>query len=504
MRAPKLALIAVVLSCTTSAAGAAAASGRFEVRRLKVDGDVLAVVPADLDGDRHADLLVAYQRGQAPHEERRFAVFWNRGGSFGERPDLALPAGEDTCAFDVAEVDDAPGAELLTVGRGGVSAIGFRGRAAGAPRALTSDPTLFYKPHPGALPRMRIVQDLSGPHGRELLVPLLGALGIYRRASGGYASAARVELDMTSEISEGFRPGRDLRVLEGFTASFAFPAVHVADTDGDGLFDLVLADDDRVTVFRQRPGLSFDRRPSFRREFGTRDASERKESFSSAGVSVVDLDGDRLADLIVRKQVSHGISSAFTTSYVYLGRRGGAYPQEADQVIKSEGAGGSEVELIDLTGDQRPDLVVPSVSVGVWQIIRILTTRTLKVNFQVFPFQADRRFSDKPAAGRELSFKVAFSGKRDLQAVEIRGDYNGDRRPDLAFGVSEDELAIYPGVSGSGLVVKDPIEKIAIHACGELEPIDLDGKGKDDIVMHYPSTAGHRSEIVVLFNKGPW
>src|SRR5262249_6265517 len=129
---------------------------------------------------------------------------------------------------------------------------------------------------------------------------------------------------------------------------------------------------------------------------------------------------------------------------------------------------------------------------------------TLKVNFQVFPFQADRRFADKPAASRELKFKVAFSGKRDLQAVEIRGDYNGDRRPDLAFGISEEELGIFPRVHGSGLATKDRIERIATTACGELQPIDLDNKGKDDIVMHYPSTAGHHGDVVVLFNRGPW
>jgi hypothetical protein len=122
----------------------------------------------------------------------------------------------------------------------------------------------------------------------------------------------------------------------------------------------------------------------------------------------------------------------------------------------------------------------------------------------VFPFEANRRFAEKPVAERELKFKISFSGTTDLQALEIRGDYNGDRRPDLAFGTSENELSIFPGVTGAGLVTKDPVEKIGINASGTLEPVDLDGKGKQDIVLYYPSTNGHRGEIVVLVNRGPW
>jgi hypothetical protein len=491
-----------LLLVLVSATAAAASPSRFDVRKLGIDGDVLTVVPADLDGDRHDDLLVAYKKGQRPDEQRRFAVFWNLGGNFHDRADLTFAVDAEASAFDVADVDDQPGAELLLVGRNGVSAVTFRGRTMGHPNALTHETTLFYQPHPGVLPRLRLVHDLSGKGGRELLVPMLGGLAVYKRAGAGYVNAARLELDMTGDVSSGFRPNRTANVLNGFTTSFVFPSVHVADTDGDGLADLVLTADERVSVWRQRPGLTFDRQPSFRRDFGAR--SDDKDSFSSAAVSVLDFDGDGVADLLVRKQVSHGISSAYTTNWLYLGRRGGSYPSAPDQTLKSEGAGGSEGELIDLTGDHRPDLVVPSISVGVWQIIRVLTTKTLKVSFEVYPFEANRRFAEKPAAARELKFKVALSGKRDLQALEIRGDYNGDRRPDLAFGISEDELGIFPGVDGSGLVTKEPLERIAVNACGELQPIDLDNKGKDDIVMHYPSTAGHRGEVVVLFNRGPW
>jgi hypothetical protein len=295
--------------------------------------------------------------------------------------------------------------------------------------------------------------------------------------------------------------------VASFTVSFTFPSVHVIDTDGDGRNDLVLALEDRIAVYRQRAGLAFDRRPTMTRDFGVRSAAERKESFNSAAVNLVDLDGDGVADLIVHKQIIHGITSAHTTNYVYLGKRGGGWPDNPDQILRCEGVGGGleglGEQLIDLNADGHPDLVIPTTSMSVWAIIRVLTSKTLKVNFQVFPF-LDGKFAEKPAAERELKFKIPFSGASDLQAVEIRGDYNGDRRPDLAFGVSENELAIFPGAVGAGLVTKDPIERIAVNASGALVPVDLDDKGKQDIVLFYPSTSGHRGEIVVLLNRGPW
>jgi hypothetical protein len=36
------------------------------------------------------------------------------------------------------------------------------------------------------------------------------------------------------------------------------------------------------------------------------------------------------------------------------------------------------------------------------------------------------------------------------------------------------------------------------------EPVDLDGKKRSDMVLYYPQTKGHRGEIVVLVNQGPW
>src|SRR5260370_33662993 len=73
---------------------AAALAEPFRVERLTVEGDVVSVVAADLDGDGKKDLLATYTTGLPPYQKRFLAIFWNRNGVFAPRPDLSLPVSE--------------------------------------------------------------------------------------------------------------------------------------------------------------------------------------------------------------------------------------------------------------------------------------------------------------------------------------------------------------------------------------------------------------------------
>ncbi len=123
---------------------------------------------------------------------------------------------------------------------------------------------------------------------------------------------------------------------------------------------------------------------------------------------------------------------------------------------------------------------------------------------QIFPFGANRRFATKPIAERELKFKVSFSGNSGFQALDVHGDYNGDHRADLAFGTGEDELSVFPGVNAEGLIAKDATDAVVVDSRGELMPVDLDGKGKDDLCSFIRATRTIANEIVVMMNRGAW
>lgn len=501
---------AALLVLAVSAPALAADPSRFEVKKLMVLGDVVVVAAADLDGDGKLDLIAGYTSGTGPGTKRWLAIFWNRDGVFGTAPDLALSLDESHAfAFDLADVDGQPGNELLLVTAEGVLSMSFRGRVAAPPVKLVEQPTAFTRPAPGAMPRLRFVQDVSGPGSRELLVPGASTLGIYRRqANGSYARAAELQLDVQSAWGAADQVRRLDRARAGavpfFRLSFSFPSLYVADVDGDGLKDIVATLEDRVAIYRQAAGFTFAAEPTVRRDFAVRSPEELKEAGTQASITVNDVDGDGVADLVVRKLVARGLASVTTTTYVFFGRKGVGYAETPDQVLRGEGATGTDVELFDVTGDGRPDLVVPSVNIGIFAIIKILLNRTLSINFQVFPFlPAKRRFADKPAAERELSFTLNLSGAADIQAIDMFGDYNGDKRVDLAFGTGDDELSVFLGGQGT-LFADSAASKIPVRAVGRIESVDLDDKGRSDILLYYPSTKGHRGEIMLLRNVGPW
>ena len=498
-------LVAMVLLSVNAPLAEAA---RFETKRLSVEGDIIGLVPADLDGDGRLDLVAAYRTGVPPRQKRFFGLFWNRGRSFSPSPDEVIAIGDSAaCAFDVADVDGQQGAEILTVTPRGVEARSFPGRRVSAPTKLLETATIFHQPPEGELPRLALAQEVGTPGLKDLLVPTLGGLELHKRTPAGYVRAARLEIamDARGRTSGRGRPRAAGGAVGPIHVTYAFPVLTVVDTDGDGRKDIVTSLDDRLAIYRQEPGLTFGGKPSYVRDFAVRTSAELTEMSSSAAITVTDIDADGVADLVVRKQVSRGITSAATTSFVYFGRRVGGYPQRPDQLIRSEGASGTEVELHDVTGDGRTDLVVPSVNIGVMAIIRILTTKSVKVNFQVFPFDASaRRFAQQPAAERELKFRLSLSGETGVQAADMRGDYNGDRRPDLVFGTDDDELSLFSGTGAAGLFEDDALERIEAPAFGTVEAVDLDRQGKSDMVLYYPFTRAQRKELVVLFNRGPW
>jgi hypothetical protein len=492
----RVAVYAVPVLGLTFLLAAAIAAPRFQIQSLMVEGDVASVVATDLDGDGRKDLLAVYLTGIPPYQRRWFAIFWNRSGVFAPRPDLTLAVDEaEACAFDVGPTNGSAADDLLLITPRGVNAKSFPGRIGATPRRLVDYPTLFHQPINGELPRIRIVRDLASGKSHDLLVPSLGSLAIFRRNGDRYEKAAELEVDM--EVSGGPKRG------DGIEVRYGFPALHVVDTDGDGLRDIIATQEDRVAIYRQGAGFSFHPQPDFSRDFSVRTPADYRERGTSATTLVSDLDGDGYVDLIVRKQVFEGVTSARSTSYVFFGRKDG-FSREPAEILESEGVSLFQTQLVDLDGDGRPDLVVPYTSFGVFALIRMLTAKTAKVDFQIYPFDRKiRKFALEPVSNRELKFRIPLSGDSDLQAVSLAADVTGDGKPDLIFGSSEEQLDIYPAV-GAGEFASRPAETVEVRAAGVLEAVDLDGKGRADLILHYPKTRGHRGEIVVLTNRGGW
>jgi hypothetical protein len=491
-------------------ANASSASAHFDKKLLSVPGNLLQVTPIDLDGDGKLDLLATFVAGQQDTGQRSFAVFWNTNGTYSAKPDLVFGSDIDACAFDIAPLDGAGNAaSLLLVTPNGVSTRSFKGRVLGEAKTLVDQSTFCLAADADELFRLRVVQPLSAAGANDLVVPGLGTMSVYTSRGGHLVRVANLKTPFRARYGNtGRREPQAMQAshIPGLNASFTLPDLHLADIDGDGKTDLVLTHDDELTAYLQGPGFTFSNEPSVRRSFSIRSAEDKQNDVGEVSLQVLDIDNDGVADIVVRKEVNHGITSSHSTLWVFLGKHGtaGVPAESPDQVIELEGASLGDLEIFDVTGDGRADLLVPSVDLGVVSVVRMITTQTLKIHMQVFPFEASRKFADKAAAERDLKMKISLSGQSDVEAVELAGDYNGDGKPDLVLGTGGDELSFYPAVPNGSVFAEDPMEQLSIRARGRTVAADLNQHGRSDLLLYSPATQGHKNEIWVMFNRGGW
>ncbi len=488
------------LVLTVLSASALAEAPRSSVEHLAVDGEVRHVEAVDLDGDGTLEVVASVIKGLGPSARRSWAVFWKgAAGTYAATPDLVVEPASDVCAYDFANVDDRPGAELLEVTPAGVRARSFTGKVLGGPRVLIAEGNLFVRAAKEELPRLRVVQPLGARLPQAVLMPTSGGLSIYARDTGAFTKRARLALEVGQSIGLPRRSQSELlnQGLPAFAVTTQFPEVRVVELNGDQLPDLAVIEGETLRGYFQTDA-GFAPEPSLEHTFALRTPKEIDDN-AQVNVMLADLDGDRRADAVLTKHISKGISSAKTTVAIY-GATAAGFPTKADQTIETDGAAVAAVQLADVTGDGRPDLLVPSAQMGLFAIIRVLTSSSMRVDFHLHAMAATgKTFAPKPTATRDLSFQLNLNeNNSDLQAVDMSGDFDGDGHADLAFGVGREELALYRGGKATELFSSDAMATVSVRAFGHALAANLDGGPRSALVLWYPETKGHQQELAVV------
>ena len=507
-RAPARA--ALLLLC---AAPFAAAPGQdpgpiaLRAHALEVGGRMTEVLPVDVNGDRRLDLLVI--RG-------REGLLYLQGGdgAWPREPNQRFRFHPSTVLFDVADLDGDGAAEVVLLQPEGVSAYRLRRLPGGRvlfglrPERLAECPTFLSRPVEDEVMRRELCRDLDGDGRPDLLVPQRDGFAVLRNQGQlSFAAPARLAAPPKATLHPGFP-----RISSQLFASYWFPNPLLTQFDAQGGQELVLAREGQLAVYGARAAgeLPLQAKGTWtipdQRQFSFTSENPFELDFTMPLV-LRDLDGDGRLDAS-STHVGQG------TTRLFLQRTGDpgrdfAHPAQS---IRVKG-----ITLlafyVDLDGDGRLDLVLPRLDkIDLWSIIKVFITRAVPAEVLFFYQRPDPSapFPDQPDVVREAEIPISLGGgegfKIGTTVVANAGDFDGDGLLDLLHRTERDKVSIYRGRPGR----RFEEDASALVSIPDVEPFrfvlaevhDLDGDGKDDVLLRYTSWDREGDRITILASGG--
>ncbi len=458
----------------------AAADDLFALSEIEAPGRSVAAELADLDGDGDTDLFVVSLVGLPPAEERLIRVHLQADGALPPAPDYVIPVPRFSSVYDIADLAETPGHELVLLGPSGVVLLSLG----------TPEPTPLVLPVPGAttlgpaedergFEPFKLVYDGLAPEP-WIVVPQIGQL-----TALAPSGEVRAQLDVQRRANYLTMPETGLVAIESdFQAILDHPKLALGDVDGDGRTDMVTATRHEVRVFLQKPDGGFDREASRRLPLGL--VTPRDHIRGSGGVSSVarDVDGDGRMDLLV----SH-VQGSFTDSNTVLRlfmNEGGAWDLTAPtQVIEDEGAINSAA-LVDFDGDGRLELLRLSLRFGLLEVIETLLSREVDVQVAIHGLdETSRAFEEKPSTRKQVSLGFSFETSRPNGFLPTAtSDLNGDGYRDFVSSGDGEAIEVYLG--GPGGPFDGRPQRQSMETTGVLHFGDVDGDRLPDFVLFNP------------------
>jgi len=474
------------------------ADAKYVEVELKPGGDRQTVLSDDLDGDGHDELVLLGGRD--------VSIFFLADGVIPSAPQVTVRLDDDVVFIDLGDVDGDDARELVTLSPSGVRAISFSGRRAGAPTDVAGLEVERIALH--AVPALDvgwndILVEIDGAGGEDAVLPTDDGYRVLLRTDDGFRPAGLVPAlpSGTIELSKG----SDLGVVE---QTVVMPRLYFGDVDGDGAAEALTFDGRTVRAYARPeaggPDALWPRRLA--KTLYTVDSTLAEDLFASRNVRLEDLDATGRSLLMVVRSLDGRLD-------IFAGA-GGDDPFTERRSLRLDGWI-LPPKLIDLDGDARVDLLLPTVdAIDLLQLMKIFLSRTFRMRYSIFMNREGVRYRRTPDVVRELVLPLEYQTSGGDMQVENQmvysfdGDFDGDGRKDFLTRPTPTELFIHRGTTGEDGATFDekPTWTRRIADSKDFLTIrprlcDLNADGKTDLLLLYDARTGGADRYILHLSR---
>jgi hypothetical protein len=350
---------------------------------------------------------------------------------------------------------------------------------------------------------MHLLDDWKGNNRKILLLPQFEALAFFSRDNDGeWRKTDSVNVTPRSFI---YSDNDDDGAFKDYSihAAFRLPRIFVGHFNEDHLQDLLLTEQEILTVYLQRSDGHFSAEPSFINVFPLRPSGKAAETNLSFLTTPIDLNRDEFVDAIVTLTKGTGkFLEQEIIIFIYLNKRNPESPfsREPDQIITVSGVTPG-INVVDVNGDSKIDLLFSKIQLGFWKIVKNLLSKRVDLDTSIYLMNSNNRYPENPDLMLKTDYKIDLTHRINFHGTWpiLKSDFNRDGLLDLLIA-RDGKVEIFLNILNDDLFSK-PLTQTEIVTSPFMHISDLNNDGFNDLLFYQKKRDGN---ISILLNKGKW